>query len=188
MSPIATLAVTISAFGCCLSLLAACVGSDADAARTAADPAVEAAPTSSGSGILRLGFDPSALAPKAAPAAVDPHAGHNMDSSSQGSPNSAPVDPHAGHKMGGAPAASTSPDPHAGHAMPPSAPHAAPPSSGSSAVHGAPTTSAQPPSSPPIKAPPPKVPASAQPAAPPAPGTMPPGHKMWVLEALGTAS
>lgn len=57
-------------------------------------------------------------APPVAPAAADPHAGHNMAP--------AEADPHAGHTM--APAAA---DPHAGHTMPalnpPSAPLAPPP-------------------------------------------------------------
>ena len=52
------------------------------------------------------GHDMAAMAPPAAAAAADPHAGHNMP---------AAPDPHAGHVMPAAPAA---PDPHAGHTMP----------------------------------------------------------------------
>ena len=48
------------------------------------------------------------MAAMAAPAAVDPHAGHNMPAPP------AAVDPHAGHNMPAAPAAT---DPHAGHNM-----------------------------------------------------------------------
>ena len=60
------------------------------------------------------GHDMAAMA-AAAPAAADPHAGHNMPAAP------AAPDPHAGHAMPTAPAA---PDPHAGHTMP--APPAAP--------------------------------------------------------------
>ena len=60
------------------------------------------------------------MAAMAAPAAVDPHAGHNMPAAP------AAVDPHAGHNMPAAPAAV---DPHAGHNMP-AAPAAVDPHAG----------------------------------------------------------
>lgn len=62
---------------------------------------------------------PPAQTPATAPAATDPHAGHDMGPAPQS------ADPHAGHDMGGQ---SETVDPHAGHAMgaPPQAadPHA----------------------------------------------------------------
>ncbi|MDP2319883.1 MAG: copper resistance system multicopper oxidase [Acidobacteriota bacterium] len=51
------------------------------------------------------------MAAMAAPAAADPHAGHNMPAAP------AAPDPHAGHNMPATPAAPASPDPHAGHNM-----------------------------------------------------------------------
>ncbi len=51
---------------------------------------------------------PRARTPATAPAAADPHAGHDMGPAPQ------PVDPHAGHDMGDQ---SQAADPHAGHDM-----------------------------------------------------------------------
>lgn len=75
------------------------------------------------------GHDMAAMA-AAAPAAADPHAGHNMPAAP------AAPDPHAGHAMPTAPAA---PDPHAGHAMP-----GAPAAPGPHAGHAMPAAPAAP--------------------------------------------
>jgi len=60
-----------------------------------------------------MGHDMGSMggSPAAAPAAVDPHAGHTMPSPAPAAP-----DPHAGHVMPAPPAAAAQ-DPHAGHDM-----------------------------------------------------------------------